>query len=86
VGSVRREAAVLENTVDENKITDLRIFSVDETSHRVTQRPEKNTLHTSVFNATLFTISPSLKIILKLQLNCYMFRPYLAILRQLFTC
>jgi hypothetical protein len=32
---------VLENTVDENKITDLRIFSIHETSHRVLKRPEK---------------------------------------------
>jgi hypothetical protein len=38
----------------------------------------------SFSNATLFTISPQLKIILKLK--CYMFWPYLAILRQLFTC
>jgi hypothetical protein len=40
----------------------------------------------SFFNANVLKITPSFKISLKLKLNCYMFRPYLAILRQLFTC
>jgi hypothetical protein len=32
---------VLENIVNENKIPDLRIFTMDETPHTVFQRPEK---------------------------------------------
>jgi hypothetical protein len=32
---------VLENIVDENKMTDSRIFDMDETSYTVVQRPEQ---------------------------------------------
>jgi hypothetical protein len=32
---------VMENIVDENKITYSRIFNMDETSHTIVQRPEK---------------------------------------------
>jgi hypothetical protein len=41
--------------------------------------------HISFFNATLLTISAQLKILLKLKLNCCIFLPYLAILRQIFN-
>jgi hypothetical protein len=33
---------VLENTVDGNKITDSRIFNMEETSHKAFQLPEKS--------------------------------------------
>jgi hypothetical protein len=32
---------VLENTVDKNKNTDSRIFSIDKISHKIVQRPKK---------------------------------------------
>jgi hypothetical protein len=38
---VRTTFDVSENMVDENKITDPRIFNMDETSHKDMQRPEK---------------------------------------------